>query len=85
MEKQCAAGNCHVTFEAKGARKFCDEHRGAKAEKQPKARAEASDDEVMVVPIDLSERQLDRLWAGLTIEEKGFAVQTVLDYQRDQQ
>lgn len=80
--KQCGFEGCEGTFEAKGARKFCDEHRGAKPDKQQPA--EASGDEEFLVPIDLGERQLDRLWAALSLEEKGFAIQTVLDYQREQ-
>ena len=83
MTKQCAAGGCEAMFEAKGAGKFCPKHRGAKPKKGKKASADAADDGVvMVVAINLSEQQLDRIWSTSTLEEKGLAIQTVLDDQR---
>jgi hypothetical protein len=83
MEKQCAAEGCENTFEAKGARKFCPDHAtgGAKAS----TRSAEPDDAGMVVALDVCEKQLDRIWASATLEEKGLGIQSILDYQRDQE
>jgi len=87
MQKQCASDNCEEMFETIGARKFCDLHTPAKKKGSGKAKKVQSDalEEVTVVGIDLSEKQLDRLWSACTIEEKGLAVQTILDYQRTEE
>jgi hypothetical protein len=95
--KKCAFEGCDETFEPgyhQGRRRFCDIHfvgnTAAKAKKKkrrepatPAATAPA-DESNLVVPIDLSTSQLDRIWVTFTIEEKGQAVQTVLNGQRDE-
>jgi hypothetical protein len=86
--KKCADQHCEETFEAKGARKFCALHAGVKkkpASKKPKkvTASEPGAEENFVVSLDLSEKQLDRIWAGASIEEKGLGIQTILDYTRE--
>lgn len=86
-QKQCASPNCEETFERVGARKFCDLHATGKKKgstrgaKKPPPEA----DGITVVGIDLSEKQLDRIWSGSTIEEKGLAVQAILECQRNEE
>jgi hypothetical protein len=82
--KKCAGEHCDETFEAKAARKYCDLHAGVSQRKKPnKAKpakaAELASDEVLVVPLTVTEVQLDQFWSKLTIEEKCLAIQTVLD------
>lgn len=81
MQKQCAVDGCEHTFEAKGARKFCDGHAGWKAA----ARGKAEEADLLVVAIDLTEKQLERILMSSTIEEKGLAVQAILEYQRNEE
>jgi len=84
MTKQCAADGCGAMFEATGPGMLGAKHRGAKSHKAKKKSAEPPDDDVgMVVPINLSARQLDRIWSTSTLEEKGLAIQTILDDQRN--
>ena len=80
MMKPCAHDGCTSRFEAKGAGKFCLTHRGQPKEKKAATASDPSAE--LVVPIEFSAKQLDRFWAGCTIEEKGLAVQTILEQQR---
>lgn len=90
MQKKCADQNCDEMFETKGARLYCDLHAGTKKPKSTKKRKpkkekpaedEGGEEVEYCVSINLKESQLDRVWAAMTIEEKGLAVQTVFDSQ----
>lgn len=81
--KKCASEHCEQTFEAKGARKFCDLHAGVKKPKAakkaaPKASINAEFSR-FVVPIMVDENQLDELWHKMPIEEKALAIQLYWD------
>ena len=84
-QKKCADEHCDTIIEAKGRMKFCDLHRGTKAPKSPKPKrapkSESTEAEVMAYPINLTEAQLDRFWSNMTLTDKGWAVQAVLDSQ----
>lgn len=81
--KKCADEHCEATFEAKGARKFCDLHAGVKKPKSPKAPKKPvtvnEDLTRFLVPLMVDENQLDSFWAKLPIEEKALAVQLYWD------
>lgn len=84
--KKCAAEHCEEMFESgRGRRKFCDLHRPTKKHGKAKApgapKAPKKEAEVLAYPVTLTEAQLDRFWSHLTIDEKGYAVQQVLDLQ----
>lgn len=77
--KKCASEHCEETFEAKGARKFCDLHAIGKPKE---ATPEATINEEFtrfVVPIMVDENQLDELWHKMPIEEKALAIQLYWD------
>lgn len=84
--KICADEHCEATFEAKGARKFCDLHAGVKKPakaKKPKTKPEYEPEpELMVVSIDVTMSELDRIWSAATIEEKAIGIQALLEYSR---
>lgn len=83
--KECAADDCQATFEAMGARKFCDAHQGEKKPtRSQKEKREPAKAELYVVSIDVSEGQLNNFWNTLPIEQKGLAVQNYLDATREE-
>ena len=88
MTKTCAAEHCEEVFETIGAGKFCPLHAKAKKPKSPKKPKKAKPAEVEVdtetrylVPLMVSENQLEDFWAKLPIEEKALAVQLYWDNQ----
>lgn len=94
VTKKCASEHCEEMFEANApARKFCDLHATGKRitvdldrhqpkEYPPQEAPEPIANEdltAFIVPIYVTEPQLDDFWAKLPIEEKALAIQLYWD------
>lgn len=76
--KVCANEHCTATFEAKGARKFCELH--ANLGKLPTKKVSVNADLTQfLVPLMVTEAQLDDFWTKLPIEDKALAIQLYWD------
>ena len=82
-DRKCATEGCDSKRHGLDMSGYCKGCKGGKKpeRKKPASRAKAPAETpvIYLVPLDVSEAHLDRFWLKLSIEEKGQALQAVLD------